>query len=249
MKNKLVIASAVLAALGLGGCASRYADVPAPTRFENSDQLKIQAAHHWHLIAENAAGDIAKDLKDKLNGRAIYVPEPGNEQPFVQGFRELLTTALVAQGLPVSTVAQNALTVDVRYSIYRFSPDRAKNAYYYGDATMLAAGLWAVGGLATAEIFPGRGINAGAKLLTLAAGLDGFSWLANEQMGRGKNALGQVPRAEILLTASVVDGTRIISRRTNIYYAADEDSALYWNKGSSDASTLPVVGELGKGGK
>lgn len=247
--KKLWVAGAALVMLGLGGCASRYADVPAPTRFENSDQLKLQAANHWHLIAENAAFDIAKDLKDKLNGRAVYVPEPGNEQPFVQGFRELLTTALVGQGVPVSTVPQNALTVDVRYSIYRFSPDRAKNTYYYGDATMLAAGLWAIGGLATAEIFPARGVDAGAKLLTLAAGLDGFAWLTNEQMGRGKNAYGQVPQSEITLTASVVDGTRIISRRTNIYYAADEDKALYWNKASGDAPTLRVVGDSGRGVK
>jgi hypothetical protein len=240
--KKLLITSLALALTGMTGCASRYADVPAPTRFENTKQQKLQAAEHWRNIAQHAATQIANDLRDKLNNRAVFVPQPGGEQAFVEGFRELLITALVEQNIPVSTEARNALTVDVRYSIYRFSPDRAKNTYYYGDATMLAAGLWAVGGIVAADISSAGGVSAGVKLLTLAAAADGFSWLSNEQQGRGEYASGPVPRSEIVLTASVVDGTRIVSRRSSIYYTADEDPGLYWHRPAA-AHSISIVGD------
>lgn len=246
--RKLVMTSLMVAMASMAGCASRYADVPAPARFENTKQQKLQAADHWRSIADHVAGQLANDLRGKLNGRAVYIPQPGGEQAFVEGFRDLLITALVAQDVPVSTEAKNALTVDVKYAIYRFRPDRLQSTYYYGDATMLAAGLWAVGGIVAADVSSAGGVSAGAKLLTVAAGLDGFSWLSNEVMGRGQYASGPVPRSEIVLTTSVVDATRIVSRRSNIYYTADEDKALYWDRPAA-AHNITVVGDCGEGRK
>lgn len=244
--RKIVLASLAIAVAGTFGCASRYADVPAPTRFENTQQQKLQAADHWRNIADHVAKQLAGDLRDRLNGRAVYVPQPGGEQAFVEGFRDLLITSLVAQQIPVSTEAKNALTVDVRYSIYRFRPDRLQNTYYYGEATLLAAGLWAIGGVVAADISSAGGVSAGAKLLTVAAGLDGFSWLRNEAGGRAQLASGPVPRSEIVLTTSVVDATRIVSRHSSIYYAVDEDKALYWDRPAT-AHTISVVGDCGPG--
>ncbi|KAB2967072.1 hypothetical protein [Zoogloea sp.] len=247
--NRLAKSGIAIALAGMMiGCAPRYADVPAPTRFENTKQDKLQAAEHWHKIAEHFAGQLATDLRDKLGGRAIHVPLPGGEQPFVDGFRELLTTALVAQGLPVSTEPRNALSVDVRYSIYRFQPDRAKSTYYYGDATAITAGLWAIGAVAASNISPNAGISAGVKTLAAVSGIEGFAWVSQEAMGRGQYASGPVPRSEILLTASVADGSRIVSRRSNIYYAADEDKDLYWAR-PARTHTIPVMGDCGERSK
>lgn len=235
--NKITIFGiALVIAEMLAGCAApRYADVPAPTRFENSTQKELQAAQHWQAIADHFASQLAGDLAGKLNGRAVYVPQPGGEQAFVEGFRELLITALVSQGVPVSTEAKDALAADVRYSIYRFRPDRLQSTYFYGDATALAAGLWAVGGLAVANV-------------SSAAGVEGFGWLSNEAMGRGQYVSGPVPRSEILLTASVTDGQRIVGRRSNIYYTADEDQALYWDRPAA-AYRVSVGGDCVEGGK
>lgn len=246
--NRLATSGLALALAGMMlGCAPRYSDVPAPTRFESSRQPKLQAAEHWKKIAGHFAAQLAGDLRDKLNGRAIHVPTPGGEQPFVEGFRELLITALLAEGLPVSLEAHNALSVDVRYSIYRFQPNRVQNTYYYGEATVIGSGLWAFGAVMAADISSSAAITAGAKLLTAAAALDGFGWLSQEAMGRGEFASGTVPRSEILLTASVADGARLVSRRSNIYYTADDDRELYWNK-TSRPHTLSVLGDC-EGGK
>ncbi len=229
--NRLATSGLALALAGMMiGCAPRYADVPAPTRFENSAQQKLQAAQHWQVIAEHFARNIAEDLRQNGSNRALYVATPGGEQAFLEGFRELLITALVAQGVPISIDPRDALTVDVRYSIYRFSPQRAQNTYYYGEATALGSGLWALGAVASANIASSAGVTAGVKLLTAAAGLDGFAWLHQEALGNGRYASGPVPRSEILLTASIADRSRIVSRRTNIYYATDEDRALYWDQ-------------------
>ena len=78
-----LLGALVVAVGGLSACASRYADAPAPTRFANATQQKVQAASHWQMIAEHVAGQLNRDLSAKLNGRSLFVPQPGGEQPFV----------------------------------------------------------------------------------------------------------------------------------------------------------------------
>jgi hypothetical protein len=156
----------------------------------------------------------------------------------------------VAQGLPVATDSRNALSVEVRYSIYRFSPERAKNTYVYGEATALAAGLWAVGAVAAADISPVAGISTGVKALTAVAGLEAFAWISNEALRNGQYASGPVPQSEILLTATVADKSLIVSRRSNIYYAVDADEALYWKRSvPQQARMIPVFGDCADGGR
>ena len=246
---KVVLTTAALLVMtAFTGCASRYADVPMPTRFENSSQQKLQAAEHWQLIAHHAASQLAADLKNKHGDRAVHVPMPEGEQAFVGGFRELLITELVAQGIPVSTKPNNAMLVDVRYSIFKFRPDRLENTRFYGEATMLAAGIWAVGGVLDASIAAAPGVDIGSKLLLTVAGIEGFSWLKNEAMGGAKRAAGPVPRSEILLTTTVADGDRIVSRKSNIYYVSDDEPALYENR-PAVGRTLTVRGDCEGGRK
>lgn len=247
MKKSLFALAAVTACLGFTGCTARYADVPAPTRFANEEQQKLQAARHWQLIADHFAAQLVGSLGSKLNGRALHIPQPGGEQAFVEGFRELLTTSLVAQGVPVTLDPNGALVADVRYNIYGFQPERAAGTRFYGEATLLTAGLWAVGGILSAPGASARGVNAGSKLLVAVAGLEGFDWLHNEGFSGGRHASGPVPQSEILLTVSVTDGKRIASRYSSIYYTADQDAGLYWNKQRS-AQPLQVVGDCGQGG-
>lgn len=245
MRTVSLLLAALLAA-GTAGCASRHADVPAPTRFANEDQQKLQAARHWQLIADHFAEQMATSVQGKLNGRALYIPQPGGEQAFVEGFRELLITALVNRGVPVAVSEQGALVADVRYNAYRFRQDRAASTYYYGEATMLTAGLWAVGGVMAADIVTAKGISAGVKALTAAAALDGFGWLSNEGLNGGRVASGGVPRSEIILTVSVADAGRIVSRQSTVYYTADEDADLYWKRPGS-GRLISVVGDCDAG--
>jgi hypothetical protein len=237
--------------LGLTGCASQYADRPAPTRFAREEQgelLKLQAVRHWQLIADHFAGQLADNLNGRLNGRALYVPRPEGEQAFVGGFRKLLTASLVNKGVPVAASESGALVADLSYDIYRFNRESLADTYYRGEATMLAAGLWAFGGAmrGITHANPAPGVAAGAALVTAAAGLEGFGWLVDEGLGKGRYASGPEPKSEILLIVSVADGNRIVSVQSNIYYATDEDPGLYWRR-SGSGRTLRVLDDCGIG--
>ncbi|MBS4097069.1 MAG: hypothetical protein KGZ83_09590 [Sulfuricella sp.] len=231
-----VCALASLAVL-LGGCAApKFADNPNATRFEASDQYKLQAAEHWHIIAEHMAAQLSRDLKDRGITRPLYIVPASKDYAFVEGFRELMTTAMVAQGWDMRLQPQNALPVDIRYSVYKFRPERASQVYHYGDVSMLVAGIWAISGIVESNI------SYGAKALATTASLEGFAWLKNEGRGDGVITNTPVPRSEIILTAMVSDNGKILARRSNLYYATDEDAALYWNsKGASH--TVTVKGE------
>jgi len=233
------LAGAIMGLALLSGCAARYADVPTPTRFENSKQNKLQAAAHWQVIADNFATQISDDLRKQGISQPLYIAADQKDYAFVEGFRELLTTAMVAQGWDMRTSSRKALSVDIRYSIYKFQPERLKNVYYHGEATALVAGLWAVSGIVDS------GMSAGAKALSVAVLADGASWFAQEAQNGpkfGQHASGPVPQSEIIVTASINDGDKIVARRSNIYFTVDEDKSLYWNK-PADAPVMRLKGE------
>jgi hypothetical protein len=250
MKHAVLIGTVVAL---LAGCASQYTEAPTPTRWEASRQHKLTAAEYWRRIADHFAAQLVTDLRDKNKDASapLYIPEnESGEFPFVYGFRELLTTALVRQGMDVRVRPSGSeQIVDVRYSIYRFNPDRATNTYYYGEATALAVGLVAIGGIvsggtsAAAAVSP---ISVAGRAVGTIGLLEAMGWAQNEGL-RGQNADGPVPQSEILLTASVTQGDRFVTRYSSLYYAADEDVGLYWSRmprrlGGGSGTQLQVKG-------
>ncbi|MDR2789054.1 MAG: hypothetical protein LBD06_12055 [Candidatus Accumulibacter sp.] len=239
MKHIVLIGTAALVLLS--GCAAQYTEAPTPTRWEASRQHKLTAAEYWRRIADHFAAQLVADLREKGSSAALYIPADENgEFPFVEGFRELLTTALVRQGQDVRTrFGGSEQIVDVRYSIYRFDPARAANTYYYGEATALTTGLIAIGGIVSGGISATTAVRpvsvAGRALGTIGV-LEGMAWAEREGL-RAQDASGPVPQSEILLTASITEGDRFVTRYSSIYYAADEDVALYWTKRSGGRGT------------
>lgn len=237
MKRLATVCALASIGLLLGGCAApKYADNPKASRFEASNQYKLQAAEHWHIIAEHMAAQLSADLKSRGITRPLYVAPATKDYPFVEGFRELLTTAMVAQGWDMRIQPQNALPIDIRYSIYKFRPERANQVYYYGDISMLVAGIWAVSGIVESNIA------VGAKALATTGFLEGLSWMKNEGRGDALITNPSVPRSEIILTGMVTDNGKILARRSNLYYSADEDGGLYW-KSNAASHTVTVKGE------
>lgn len=53
---------------------------------------------------------------------------------------------------------------------------------------------------------------------------------------RAEFATGDTPQTEIIVTTSVSDGTRYLSRNTSVYYVADSDKALYEAAGTGLAA-------------
>ena len=88
--------------------ASGCVRMPQPQGFPYSNQPKMQAAHHWNVLANDVANRINNELiRRNYLDSALHVrhnctkPDgcgPGSASPFDEGFNDLLTTQLVDQG-------------------------------------------------------------------------------------------------------------------------------------------------------
>lgn len=237
------LSRAALIACGLAGCMSpQYADAPTPTRFQRTDQLKLQSAAHWRVIAEHFATQMTKDLQAKQLTRPVFITSENGDFAFVEGFRELLTTSLVNQGVEISTVPEGADKLEIRYAAYRFDNNRTYDPKTQWLATLLVGGAWALEGLVVSQALNVKNWDS----LIRPGLLGGAAILDWQDFQSAKQAKGAFPKTEIVLTASLQRDNRIVARRSNVYFTADEDAALYWQKTGKTANRgvmMPVRGE------
>ncbi|MCK5720332.1 MAG: membrane lipoprotein lipid attachment site-containing protein [Thiomargarita sp.] len=103
MKKILVT---IISILLLAGC-SGYKSLPTAVSYPDTSQRKMQAAHHWDVLAKDLAQRIKKTLyisfpdmtvKPPLFLKRVYVKNPS---PFDQTFFNLLNSRLIQNGLVV----------------------------------------------------------------------------------------------------------------------------------------------------
>ena len=97
--------------------------IPQPATYAFSEQQKMQAAHHWDVLASDVANQINNQLiiNDYID-RAVYVKTtcgtdatPCKQQEttqFNEAFRDLLITRLVSFGVPTS-IEKKATDIEV----------------------------------------------------------------------------------------------------------------------------------------
>lgn len=96
-KIATTVAAAALIAAGVTACAQQ--PVPTATSYQSSEQQKMQATHHWDVLAENLAEGIGAKLPA---GRSVYIAPPSQNTDFGKALRNLLTSRLVEKGVAVS---------------------------------------------------------------------------------------------------------------------------------------------------
>ena len=197
----------LLAPLALAACASQ---VPLPTTHPISYQQKMQAAHHWNVLAADVVTQVGEGL-GSLN-RPVYVAAGSDPTEFNQGFRSLLQTELVSQGFSVTRApVGNAVTLefDVQAIIHA---DRGYIRSKPGLYTALASGV-----LVARDLAIHQDPRGGATAL-VAAGIaaDVFS---------GHHV--ELPDTEVIINTSIVDGDRYMVRKSDIYYVNDADIDHY----------------------
>ena len=133
MKTTLLVVTLFV----LVGCASQ---VPIPKGQPISYQAKVKAAHHWDLIAEDVATELAKSLQtdDALKTRGVFVTPPVSRIAFNTAFQNFLITRMVNKGLPVARWSSG---VDVQYETQLVTHGSDRIAYQPGTLTLLAGGL------------------------------------------------------------------------------------------------------------
>ena len=215
MRNFLFLTALLLL---ISGCGR----IPEPVGYTYTTQEKMQAAHHWNVLAKDLSNRINNELirSDFLN-TSIFVkvtcgddsaPCPkGTTSEFNEGFRDLLITELVNFGIPTSAVPdQEAITVDYKVQLVRHSTHRLRTVQP-GIITALTAAV-AVLRNATPEVIA----------LAVAGGADYVN-----------SAYAKKTDVEAIITTSMVFRNKYFFRSSDIYYINNADYHHYQNNKST----------------
>lgn len=221
MIRKLSVVCA--ASLVLTGCFNvNTSQAPIATTYPYSEQQKMQATHHWNVLAAHQAQQILAN--DRLSGRTLYIADPGSHSPFNDAFNSLLTSQLVARNANVSLNETNALKVTYNVQLVEHT-DRGMTRAPQGALTALTAGI------AVATIPYNNWSEPSLALIPAAALVDLFSgsWASKSNQ-------------EVLITTQVTDSQRILYSSSNIYYINGGDSNHYkGNAPLAPAKTMSVT--------
>ena len=216
MKGYLLKATVIL--LILAGCTHR--PIPIATSYPITAQRKMQAAHHWSVLAT----DIAKRLKKTLDitfPNAVVKPSLSinfgraqEKSPFGKAFFHLLSTKLVQQGLVVLNNVAYGDNLVVEYDMQVIHhKDRRLTYPPPGMFTVLAAGVWVAAQAQDRWKYPGFA----AFPLAVAGDVDA---MANYFLPGETNT-------EVIITTTVTMGQQYIFGDSSIYYINDGDYDHY----------------------
>jgi hypothetical protein len=219
MKRYLPIAIITLSILA--GCTHR--PLPVATSYPATAQRKMQAAHHWDVLAD----DVAKRLKKTLDitfpnavvkpSLVIHSTQDKEKSSFGKAFANLLNTKLVQQGLVVLSDLDYGDNLVVEYDMQVIHhKDRRLTYLPPGLFTAIASGVWMVDQAQERWRYPGL-----ASLpLALLADVDSFMdyFLPGET------------NTEVLISTSVKMGQQYIFGDSRIYYVNDGDYDHYENQ-------------------
>ncbi len=189
--------------------------IPRPAPYAFSEQQKMQAVHHWDVLASDVANRINNQLiiSDYID-KAVYVKttcgtdadpcEREETSQFNEAFRDLLITRLVSFGVPTS-IDKKLTDIEVNYKV--------QVVYHASTRHMLSPG--SLTALTTAvAVF--RNASSTARLIALAAGID--------IVGSTSPINGHY---EVIITTSMVSDDKYLFRASDIYYINDPDFWQY----------------------
>ena len=199
---------------GLGAPAKPVtSQVPVPNAFRLSTQQKMQAAHHWKLLANDVADLIKKKIEDGYYDTRIpiYVA-PSGITPFEKAFHDLLLTRLVEIGLDVSNQSKGnlQLSFDIQVITHHNKILRTGTGVYKS----LAPGFFVRRG--TPLYGPEKRTNE-AEILVHSAELNAEA---------GEYTI-ELPKNEIIVTTSLMFSGKYIMRNSSIYYINDPEWSHY----------------------
>lgn len=186
--------------------------IPEPVGYDHSTQQKMQAAHHWNVLANDLSNKINNELiRSDFLETPIFVKETcgSDSEPcekkatpeFNEGFRDLLITELVNYGIPTSAIPdREAITVNYKVQVIYHHTKRMRT---------LRPGLLTYLTTAVAVLR-----NAPDELI--AIGIAGAIDYANTAYAKTSNY-------EVIITTSMVFRNKYLFRSSDIYYINGAD--------------------------
>jgi hypothetical protein len=193
----------------LAGCAAGTSQAPYATTYPRTEQQKMQAAHHWDVLAEYEACRILDAVKDK--SKPIYIEAPtAVDSAFAHAYQPMLLSQLVNKGAVVVT---EPVAGNVRVSYFTQvleHKDRGYVAPAPGTYTALGAGVVAVA--AAADSWEPGGLAALPVLLAADVLSGGYA---------------RVELTEVIITTRVIEGILVLHSDTDIFYYNPGDTDHY----------------------
>jgi hypothetical protein len=204
-------------------------NVPKPASYPLNYQQKMQAVHHWDVLADDVAKDVKLALQEKekedptLRGKQIYV-EPHKASLFGEVFDNLLTTQLFKQEIGLAKNESDSLKLKYETQVVEHRSKRHTSPLYPGailSLTALGHGVYK----AFADNSDVLGLFATAGAVEVINDIE-FEW--------------GVPHYEIVITTKLTkpNGTKpngsVIYCRSNIYYINDAD---FWHYSEKEMPT------------
>ncbi len=204
-----LLAIVIAIGLALSGCFyTNAAQVPMAKTYPYTEQQRMQAAHHWQVLAEHEAKGILQ--QHHLRATPLYLPQRQDHASgeFARGYRALLTSELVSGGAIVKKRPAGAVTVDFDVEVVNHS-GRGFIRPYPGVMTLAA---FATG----VSVLVAPSSNAALALIPPVAMSDvtSGSWTA-------------VGNEEIIITTEITDNERVLYSSSNIYYINQGDRRHY----------------------
>ena len=206
-----------------GSCASR---IPEPITYPYAQQQKMQASHHWEVLAADLANRINNELITTDNiDKAIFVKETCGDEAmpcgqnetssFNEAFRDLLITHLVGFGIPTRN-QKDAEQLEILYKVQvvRHTANRVRSLQP-GLLTALSAAVVVLR-------------DAPTDVLIMAAGA--ASDIANSSFTSNGHF-------EVIITTSIVKSKEYLFRSSDIYYINDKD---FWHYQSQLPQTKTI---------
>lgn len=204
--------------------------IPEPIGYTYSQQEKMQAAHHWEVLAKDLSNKINNELiRSDFLETAVYVQETcGDESKpcekhmtteFNEGFRDLLITELVSYGIPTSSIPdREAITIHYKVQSVHHQTKRLRT---------LRPGLITALTTAVSVI---RNAPTELVAIALSAGVD----YANTTYAKKSDY-------EIIITTSMIFRQHYLFRSSDIYYINGADYHHYQHDKNDKATTIELT--------
>ncbi len=197
---------------------------PVPNAYCLSTQQKMQAVHHWSVLAEDVASIVYLKLMESFseNQFPLYIASAGIT-PFDKGFHELLITRLVERGLPVSNNYKDPLVLsfDTQVVTHKRRIIRTKAGVYES----LAPGFF------VHRDIPLSGLeNQSRKAQSLVNS-------AELNVEAGEYTI-ELPEKEVMVTLSLTFKGVYVMRHSSVYYINDPE---WWHYAQKAEVQEPAV--------
>lgn len=223
MIRKVVLLSAI--ALTLPGCFyAKTSQAPIAKTYPLTEQHKMQAAHHWQVLADYEA----KGILHQLKGQSVYIKEKmaDDSTSFDSTFRELLISELVSDGASVMVTPNAMAEVSFDVNVIQHK-DRGPIRHPEGSLTALTLGVALVNNAVNNWSDP--------EVVAFPAAVVGDVFSGN---------IVSEEDHEIAITTRVTQNGKLLHSSTNLYYINPGDADHYKKeKEEPKTRTVRVTGQ------